>query len=36
VGIFTGCEEGKGVEVGTGTGEGMVGNYKGVGIGLGW
>jgi hypothetical protein len=36
VDMITGCEEGKGVEVGTGTGEGMVGNYKGVGIGLGW
>jgi hypothetical protein len=36
VGMFTGCEEGKGVEVGTSTGEGMVGNCKEDGIGLGW
>jgi hypothetical protein len=26
--MFTGCEEGKGIEVGTNTGEDMVGNYK--------
>jgi hypothetical protein len=36
VGTFTGCVEGKGVEVGTSTGEGMVGNCKEDGIGIGW
>jgi hypothetical protein len=36
VGMFTGCEEGKGSGVGTSTGEGMVGNCKEGVIGLGW
>jgi hypothetical protein len=36
VDMITGCEEGMGSDVGTSTGEGVVGNYKEDGIGLGW